>query len=85
MRELMLALAPALLALWAYRAGLRDGMAAAGAEGPPPAGAVKKAAAGLRARARAAKADRAGLRRLGEIMANVDAYDGTGDNQREVT
>jgi len=75
MEMILLALCPAVLALWAYRQGLRDGMAKA--QGQPP----ERIATRPKRKPPAPSAEQ---RRLEQILANVEAYDGTSYGQKEV-
>lgn len=74
LENLLLALLPAALCLWAYRQGLRDGMGKAGGKPPAPI---------VRPRGKQPK-ETPEERRLRQIMANVEAYDGTSKGQKEV-
>ena len=62
------------LTFWAYRRGIRDGMRIR--DGKAPEALVRRPAAKPR--------ESRELRRLGAILANVDAYDGTSAGQKEV-
>ena len=73
LENLLLALLPAALCFWAYRQGLRDG----GKETEKPPRLV------LRPRGKR-PAETPEERRLRQIMANVEAYDGTAKGQKEV-
>lgn len=95
LEKLLLILLPAALCLWAYRQGIRDGMAKEAGPGRPGGQVREKMDAEApgcaplsdRAVARAKGKPRGQTpeeRRMQQIMANVEAYDGTSRGQKEV-
>ena len=74
LEHLLLALLPAGLCLWAYRQGIRDGMAKESGIPPEPVARAKGKPRGQTAEER----------RMQQIMADVEAYDGTSRGQKEV-
>ena len=62
-----------ILAIWAYRQGMRDGMRKDTGQAPEK-----------QARRHRAVPETEDDARINAIMANVDAYDGTGAGQRKV-
>lgn len=74
LENLLLALLPAAVVLLSYRQGIRDGMAKEKGIPPAPVARVKGKPPGQTAEER----------RMQQIMANVEAYDGTAKGQKEV-
>ena len=72
--NLLLVLLSAAIAILSYRQGLRDGMAKEKGIPPAPVARVKGKPPGQTAEER----------RMQQIMANVEAYDGTAKGQKEV-
>lgn len=71
---IVLAVLCPLLAIWAYRQGIRDGQAIRTQEPLRPL---------IRPLQRATQANPE-AERLGRILANIESYDGTGKGQRRV-
>lgn len=76
LRDVALMIIPALLVLLAYRAGVRDG--AKKADGKPLSPVLP--AVKLRGKSKEPRE----LKKMREILANVEAYDGTPKNQKKV-
>ena len=75
LENLLLALLPAVLCLWAYRAGARSQVRERRDAAPPTAAPLSE---------RKQPKETPEERRLRQIMANVEAYDGTAKGQKEV-
>lgn len=82
LEKLLLILLPAALCLWAYRAGARSQVREKmDAETPGCAPLSDRAVARAKGKPRGQTAEE---RRMQQIMANVEAYDGTSRGQKEV-
>ena len=72
--EIAYMMIPCVIAVWAYRQGIKDGMRAK--DGNAPAEIIKKP--GVK------PIESNEIKRLNAILANIDAYDGTAAGQKEV-